>query len=98
MALEPATVVTSADSTRKPKTVVLRLDQALRGPNLTRTLCPIRLGLARWAKIFQVRSGLSMPELLVRKGKPVDGQFKRWKNKLDAEGFREEVRRMCASE
>jgi len=33
-----------------------------------------------------------MPEVIVRKGEPVDRALKRLKNKLDAEGILEEVR------
>ena len=39
-----------------------------------------------------------MPEVLVRKGEPVDRALKRLKNKLDAEGILEEVRRLRAFE
>ena len=39
-----------------------------------------------------------MPELLVRKGEPVDRALKRLKNKLDSEGILEEVRRLRAFE
>ena len=35
-----------------------------------------------------------MPEVIVRKGEPVDRALKRLKNKLDAEGILEEVRRL----
>ena len=34
-----------------------------------------------------------MPEVIVRKGEPIDRALKRLKNKLDAEGIMEEVRR-----
>jgi len=37
-----------------------------------------------------------MPEVIVRKGEPVDRALKRLKNKLDAEGILEEVRRLRA--
>ena len=39
-----------------------------------------------------------MPEVIVRKGEPVDRALKRLKNKLDAEGIMEEVRRLRAFE
>ena len=39
-----------------------------------------------------------MPEVLVRKGGPVDRALKRLKNKLDSEGILEEVRRLRAFE
>jgi small subunit ribosomal protein S21 len=39
-----------------------------------------------------------MPEVIVRKGEPVDRALKRLKNKLDAEGILEEVRRLRAFE
>ncbi len=39
-----------------------------------------------------------MPEVLVRKGEPIDRALKRLKNKLDAEGLMEEVRRLRAFE
>ncbi len=35
-----------------------------------------------------------MPEVIVRKGEPVDRALKRLKSKLDAEGILEEVRRL----
>jgi len=38
-----------------------------------------------------------MPEVIVRKGEPVDRALKRLKNKLDAEGILEEVRRCAPS-
>jgi small subunit ribosomal protein S21 len=44
------------------------------------------------------RRRLSMPEVIVRKGEPVDRALKRLKNKLDAEGILEEVRRLRAFE
>ena len=37
-----------------------------------------------------------MPEVIVRKGEPVDRALKRLKNKLDSEGILEEVRRLRA--
>ena len=39
-----------------------------------------------------------MPEVIVRKGEPVDRALKRLKNKLDSEGILEEVRRLRAFE
>ncbi len=35
-----------------------------------------------------------MPEVIVRKGEPVDRALKRLKSKLDAEGILDEVRRL----
>jgi len=39
-----------------------------------------------------------MPEVIVRKGEPVDRALKRLKSKLDAEGVLDEVRRLRAFE
>ena len=39
-----------------------------------------------------------MPEVIVRKGEPVDRALKRLKNKLDSEGIMDEVRRLRAFE
>ena len=39
-----------------------------------------------------------MPEVVVRKGEPVDRALKRLKNKLDSEGIMDEVRRLRAFE
>src|SRR5438874_13727882 len=39
-----------------------------------------------------------MPEVIVRKGEPVDRALKRLKSKLDAEGILEEIRRLRAFE
>jgi len=39
-----------------------------------------------------------MPEVIVRKGEPVDRALKRLKNKLDSEGILDEVRRLRAFE
>ncbi len=39
-----------------------------------------------------------MPEVIVRKGEPIDRALKRLKNKLDSEGILEEVRRLRAFE
>ncbi|MDQ2867343.1 MAG: 30S ribosomal protein S21 [Verrucomicrobiota bacterium] len=39
-----------------------------------------------------------MPEVVVRKGEPVDRALKRLKSKLDAEGILDEVRRLRAFE
>jgi small subunit ribosomal protein S21 len=44
------------------------------------------------------KRGKNMPEVIVRKGEPVDRALKRLKNKLDAEGILEEVRRLRAFE
>jgi small subunit ribosomal protein S21 len=39
-----------------------------------------------------------MPEVLVRKGEPIDRALKRLKGKIDAEGLMDEVRRLRAFE
>ena len=39
-----------------------------------------------------------MPEVFVKKGEPIDRALKRLKNKLEAEGIMEEVRRLRAFE
>ena len=39
-----------------------------------------------------------MPEVIVRKGEPIDRALKRLKSKLDAEGILDEVRRLRAYE
>ena len=39
-----------------------------------------------------------MPEVIVRKGEPIDRALKRLKSKLDTEGILEEVRRLRAFE
>ncbi|MFZ4681327.1 MAG: 30S ribosomal protein S21 [Terrimicrobiaceae bacterium] len=39
-----------------------------------------------------------MPEVLVRKGEPIDRALKRLKSKLDSEGILDEVRRLRAFE
>jgi small subunit ribosomal protein S21 len=39
-----------------------------------------------------------MPEVIVRKGEPIDRALKRLKTKLDTEGVLEEVRRLRAFE
>jgi small subunit ribosomal protein S21 len=41
---------------------------------------------------------LKMPEVIVRKGEPIDRALKRLKTKLDTEGILEEVRRLRAFE
>jgi small subunit ribosomal protein S21 len=41
---------------------------------------------------------LNMPEVIVRKGEPIDRALKRLKSKLDTEGILEEVRRLRAFE
>jgi small subunit ribosomal protein S21 len=50
------------------------------------------------AQISQETQETTMPEVIVRKGEPVDRALKRLKNKLDAEGILEEVRRLRAFE
>ncbi len=40
----------------------------------------------------------TMPEVIVRKGEPIDRALKRLKSKLDAEGIMDEVRRLRAFE
>ena len=42
--------------------------------------------------------GNHMPEVIVRKGEPIDRALKRLKSKLDAEGIMDEVRRLRAYE
>jgi len=39
-----------------------------------------------------------MPEIIVRKGEPIDRALKRLKGKIDAEGLMDEVRRLRAFE
>jgi len=39
-----------------------------------------------------------MPEIIVRKGDPIDRALKRLKGKIDAEGLMDEVRRLRAFE
>ena len=39
-----------------------------------------------------------MPEIIVRKGEPIDRALKRSKGKIDAEGLMDEVRRLRAFE
>jgi small subunit ribosomal protein S21 len=41
---------------------------------------------------------LIMPEVIVRKGEPIDRALKRLKSKLDTEGILDEVRRLRAFE
>ena len=41
---------------------------------------------------------IRIPEVIVRKGEPIDRALKRLKNKLDSEGILEEVRRLRAFE
>jgi small subunit ribosomal protein S21 len=65
---------------------------------LTAKARPSRLGITgRAGNIFQSEESI-MPEVIVRKGEPVDRALKRLKNKLDAEGILEEVRRLRAFE
>lgn len=47
--------------------------------------------------VFQ-KVGEFMPEVIVRKGEPIDRALKRLKSKLDAEGLMDEVRRLRAFE
>ena len=42
--------------------------------------------------------GEDMPEVIVRKGEPIDRALKRLKSKLDQEGILDEVRRLRAFE
>jgi small subunit ribosomal protein S21 len=59
---------------------------------------PSRLGSpVETAVFFEIEEPI-MPEVIVRKGEPVDRALKRLKNKLDAEGILEEVRRLRAFE
>ena len=54
-----------------------------------------------WWKLHtpQKKAGeLIMPEVIVRKGEPIDRALKRLKTKLDTEGVLEEVRRLRAFE
>ena len=54
-----------------------------------------------WKKLHtpQKKAGeLIMPEVIVRKGEPIDHALKRLKTKLDTEGVLEEVRRLRAFE
>jgi len=48
-------------------------------------------------EIFK-KGGEDMPEIIVRKGEPIDRALKRLKTKLDAEGLMDEVRRLRAFE
>jgi small subunit ribosomal protein S21 len=41
---------------------------------------------------------LTMPEVIVRKGEPIDRALKRLKGKMDSEGIMDEVRRLRAFE
>jgi small subunit ribosomal protein S21 len=45
-----------------------------------------------------LKVGEFMPEVIVRKGEPIDRALKRLKSKLDAEGLMDEVRRLRAFE
>ena len=49
-------------------------------------------------KINFTAKGNHMPEVIVRKGEPIDRALKRLKSKLDAEGIMDEVRRLRAFE
>lgn len=46
----------------------------------------------------KLAKGNHMPEVIVRKGEPIDRALKRLKSKLDAEGIMDEVRRLRAYE
>jgi len=60
---------------------------------------PLRVALpVVRTQLFNPKETLNMPEVIVRKGEPVDRALKRLKNKLDAEGILEEVRRLRAFE
>jgi small subunit ribosomal protein S21 len=50
------------------------------------------------ASLTPAKQRIFMPEVIVRKGEPIDRALKRLKNKLDAEGIMEEVRRLRAFE
>ena len=45
-----------------------------------------------------IEEKIFMPEVIVRKGEPIDRALKRLKSKLDAEGIMDEVRRLRAYE
>ena len=57
----------------------------------------LRLPRVEMGEFFRNRGEL-MPEVIVRKGEPVDRALKRLKSKLDAEGILDEVRRLRAFE
>jgi small subunit ribosomal protein S21 len=65
---------------------------------LTPASHPSRLGCTGSKTGDFSKGGNAMPEVIVRKGEPVDRALKRLKNKLDAEGILEEVRRLRAFE
>ena len=67
---------------------VINLTQALTPP-----AGPSRLGFTGQTGAIFIEE-TTMPEVIVRKGEPVDRALKRLKNKLDAEGILEEVRRL----
>ncbi len=56
--------------------------------------------ISRSAKAFHPSTAppIAMPEVIVRKGEPVDRALKRLKTKMDAEGIMDEVRRLRAFE
>jgi len=64
---------------------------------LTLGTLPSRLGFTGRTGTF-LSEETNMPEVIVRKGEPVDRALKRLKNKLDAEGILDEVRRLRAFE
>jgi len=47
---------------------------------------------------FLKKVGEYMPEIIVKKGEPIDRAIKRLKGKIDAEGLMDEVRRLRAFE
>ena len=49
-------------------------------------------------RLGPAKVGEDMPEVIVRKGEPIDRALKRLKSKLDAEGILDEVRRLRAFE
>ena len=63
------------------------------------TLFPSYAGspLTKFLKTTSPRE-IKMPEVIVRKGEPIDRALKRLKSKLDAEGIMDEVRRLRAFE
>jgi small subunit ribosomal protein S21 len=51
-----------------------------------------------WQQPDLMEVGEFMPEIIVKKGEPIDRALKRLKSKLDAEGLMDEVRRLRAFE
>jgi small subunit ribosomal protein S21 len=68
--------------------------------NLPLTITPCPSTLASRLQILPTTSPreITMPEVIVRKGEPIDRALKRLKSKLDAEGIMDEVRRLRAFE